>query len=291
MKRGVGSEWPAETLTSTTPALTLSMDDAGEPMASLAGGLLIPPIIPEIDDNLEIDTTGLSGLSLLTEVLLDPDANATNATLNSNSSTTSLLPAFGHSIPHILSPLEIPDLPHISPFGDGDGEPGEKDDGGMAETVAPETSGAPIALEAAEGPDTPQQEHDTVEMEQMEQIGETSQTIPVEIPPELQAEAKPGDIAAYFALEFLDMQYIYYLQRSTVSLGRGAIPGATGQESSSSSSADIDLGPLKNISRLHARIEYEEESERFVLVVIGRNGVFVDGVWIEPGRRVPLCDR
>lgn len=94
-----------------------------------------------------------------------------------------------------------------------------------------------------------------------------------------------GDIAAYFALEFLDMQYIYYLQRSSVSLGRSSTL------SHDSGGADIDLGPLKNISRLHARIEYEEEINGFVLAVIGRNGAFVDGAWIEPGRRVPLGDR
>jgi hypothetical protein len=93
-----------------------------------------------------------------------------------------------------------------------------------------------------------------------------------------------GDIAAYFALEFLDMQYIYYLKRSFVSLGRSS-------NKISEEGADIDLGPLKNISRLHARIEYEEELERFVLAVIGRNGAFVDGMWVEPGRRVPLADK
>jgi hypothetical protein len=93
-----------------------------------------------------------------------------------------------------------------------------------------------------------------------------------------------GDIAAYFALEFLDMQYIYYLQRAAVSLGRSSNdPNIVG--------ADIDLGPLKNISRLHARIEYEEELERFVLAIIGRNGAYVDGTWKGPGTRIPLGDR
>lgn len=96
----------------------------------------------------------------------------------------------------------------------------------------------------------------------------------------IQSPHRPStDIAAYFALEFVDMQYIYYLQRWSVSLGR------------SDAAADIDLGPLKNVSRLHARIEYEEELERFVLAVIGRNGAFVDGTWMEPGRRVPLGQR
>lgn len=101
-----------------------------------------------------------------------------------------------------------------------------------------------------------------------------------------------GDIAAYFALEFLDMQYIYYMQRSSVSLGRSSMhSNASSTAAASTGGADIDLGPLKNISRLHARIEYEEEIGGFVLAVVGRNGAFVDGTWREPGRRVPLNDR
>lgn len=86
-------------------------------------------------------------------------------------------------------------------------------------------------------------------------------------------------IPAYFALEFPDAQWTFYLQKLSVSLGR------------SDGHADIDLGALKNISRLHARIEYEEDLERFVLVVIGRNGAFVDSAWKEPGMRVPLSER
>jgi hypothetical protein len=87
------------------------------------------------------------------------------------------------------------------------------------------------------------------------------------------------EIPAYFALEFPDVQFTYYLQKLLVSLGR------------SDAAADIDLGALKNISRLHARIEYEEQLEQFVLAVMGRNGAFVDSVWHEPGERVPLAER
>jgi hypothetical protein len=87
------------------------------------------------------------------------------------------------------------------------------------------------------------------------------------------------EIPAYFALEFPDVQFTYYLQKLSVSLGR------------SDAAADIDLGALKNISRLHARIEYEEQLEQFVLAVMGRNGAFVDGLWHEPGERVPLAER
>ena len=37
--------------------------------------------------------------------------------------------------------------------------------------------------------------------------------------------------------------------------------------------------------------EYDEEEERFVLVVVGRNGAWVDGVWSGAGSRVALGDR
>ncbi|QRW05337.1 Forkhead domain [Ceratobasidium sp. AG-Ba] len=54
---------------------------------------------------------------------------------------------------------------------------------------------------------------------------------------------------------------------------------------------DVDLGQLKSVSRLHARIEYDENESCFVLAVIGRNGAWVDGDWYGAGRRAPLTAR
>jgi forkhead box protein K len=54
---------------------------------------------------------------------------------------------------------------------------------------------------------------------------------------------------------------------------------------------DVDLGALKSVSRLHAKIEYDQEDDRFVLVVIGRNGAWVDGVWSGAGTRAALGER
>jgi forkhead box protein K len=45
------------------------------------------------------------------------------------------------------------------------------------------------------------------------------------------------------------------------------------------------------VSRLHARIEWSEEIEKFVLVVIGRNGAWVDGIWSPSGSKVALGER
>ncbi|KAF9222039.1 hypothetical protein BS17DRAFT_796841 [Gyrodon lividus] len=104
----------------------------------------------------------------------------------------------------------------------------------------------------------------------------------------------PAKISAYYSLVFPNITF--YLQTLTVTIGRRCIPptssvtGADGP-TSSLSPVDVDLGPLKSVSRLHARIEYEEEEERFILVVIGRNGAWVDGVWSGTGSRVPLGER
>ncbi|EPQ59625.1 hypothetical protein GLOTRDRAFT_125922 [Gloeophyllum trabeum ATCC 11539] len=104
----------------------------------------------------------------------------------------------------------------------------------------------------------------------------------------LEPEAVPDKISAYYSLVFPG--FTYYLQTLTVTIGRRCIPASTAS-TSSLPQVDVDLGPLKSVSRLHAKIEYDEEEERFVLVVIGRNGAWVDGVWSPSGSRVPLSER
>lgn len=105
----------------------------------------------------------------------------------------------------------------------------------------------------------------------------------------------PAKISAYYSLVFPNITF--FLQTLTVTIGRrclpptSASPNGTDGPSSSLSPVDVDLGPLKSVSRLHARIEYEEEEARFALVVIGRNGAWVDGVWSGAGSRVPLGER
>jgi len=101
-------------------------------------------------------------------------------------------------------------------------------------------------------------------------------------------QAEPDKISAYYSLIFPN--FTYYLQTLSVTIGRRCIPTTTAS-SSDPTQIDVDLGPLKSVSRLHARIEYEEEEERFVLVVIGRNGAWVDGVWSGSGSKVSLSER
>lgn len=99
----------------------------------------------------------------------------------------------------------------------------------------------------------------------------------------------PEKISAYYSLAFPN--FTYYVQSITVSIGRRSVRQDVASSSTYASQVDIDLGPLKNVSRLHARIEYDEAQERFILVVLGRNGAWVDGVWSGSGSRVPLGPR
>ncbi|KAG6376638.1 hypothetical protein JVT61DRAFT_1623 [Boletus reticuloceps] len=82
----------------------------------------------------------------------------------------------------------------------------------------------------------------------------------------------------------------------TVTIGRSLPPTSASLNStdgppSSQSPVNVDLGPLKSVSRLHTRIEYKEEEAHFVLIVIGHNGAWVDGVWSGSGSWVPLGER
>ncbi|KAA1466094.1 hypothetical protein DENSPDRAFT_846649 [Dentipellis sp. KUC8613] len=104
----------------------------------------------------------------------------------------------------------------------------------------------------------------------------------------LEVESAPDKISAYYSLVFPN--FTYYLQTLTVTIGRRCIPNST-PSSSEQAQVDVDLGPLKSVSRLHAKIEYAEDEERFVLVVLGRNGAWVDGAWSGKGSRVPLGER
>jgi hypothetical protein len=102
------------------------------------------------------------------------------------------------------------------------------------------------------------------------------------------AEPVSDKISAYYSLVF--PSFTYFLQTLSVTIGRRCIPASTAS-SSDQTQVDVDLGPLKSVSRLHARIEYEEEEERFVLAVLGRNGAWVDGAWCGKGNKIPLSER
>lgn len=104
-------------------------------------------------------------------------------------------------------------------------------------------------------------------------------------------QTQADKISAYYCLLFPN--FAYYLQTLSVSIGRRPAhrSGASASSSDLKELVDIDLGPLSQVSRLHARIDYDDDQELFVLVILGRNGAWVDGVWYASGRKVPLGAR
>lgn len=98
-------------------------------------------------------------------------------------------------------------------------------------------------------------------------------------------------ISAYYSLVFPG--WTFYIQMLSITIGRRCAPNPNGPTSSAVEQAqvDVDLGNLKSVSRLHAKIEYDQEEDRFVLAVIGRNGAWVDGVWCGAGSRATLGER
>ncbi|KAF5388357.1 hypothetical protein D9615_000136 [Tricholomella constricta] len=98
-------------------------------------------------------------------------------------------------------------------------------------------------------------------------------------------------ISAYYSLVF--PHFTFYIQTLSVTIGRRCAPNPNAATSSiaETPTVDVDLGALKSVSRLHAKIEYDQDEDRFVLAVIGRNGAWVDGVWSGSGTRAPLGER
>ncbi|KAF7331861.1 hypothetical protein MKEN_00066200 [Mycena kentingensis (nom. inval.)] len=97
-------------------------------------------------------------------------------------------------------------------------------------------------------------------------------------------------VSAYYSLVFPSVSF--YVRRLSVSIGRRCPPNpAATPTAPEPTQVDVDLGALKSVSRLHAKIEYDQEEDRFVFVVVGRNGAWVDGVWCPRGSRTPLGER
>ncbi|GMG19860.1 unnamed protein product [[Candida] boidinii] len=90
----------------------------------------------------------------------------------------------------------------------------------------------------------------------------------------------PENIQAYAILDFDN--FTFYVQTMQILLGR-RVEGDT-----TTDSLDIHLGQTKSISRRHAMIFYNFGNQRFELTVIGRNGAFVDDVFVECGVTLPL---
>ncbi|EDO19605.1 hypothetical protein Kpol_1018p143 [Vanderwaltozyma polyspora DSM 70294] len=89
-------------------------------------------------------------------------------------------------------------------------------------------------------------------------------------------------ISAYARLDF--QSFTFYVQTLHVIIGRRS-------ENDFTHKVDVNLGPSKSISRRHAQIFYNFGTGRFELSVIGKNGAFIDDVFVERGNTVPLRNR
>jgi hypothetical protein len=118
----------------------------------------------------------------------------------------------------------------------------------------------------------------------------TSPTSDVELKQE-QSPPLQDKISAYYSLVF--PHFTFYIQTLSITIGRRCTPNPNVPTSSAGeqTQVDVDLGALKSVSRLHAKIDYDQEEDRFVLIVIGRNGAWVDGVWCGAGSRAVLSER
>ena len=74
----------------------------------------------------------------------------------------------------------------------------------------------------------------------------------------------------------------YYVKTLQVTIGRRTSP---------TDQIDLHLGPIKSISRQHARLYYNFDIQRFELYISGKNGAFINEHFVEQGYTVPLEDR
>jgi len=77
-------------------------------------------------------------------------------------------------------------------------------------------------------------------------------------------------VMAYAKL--LGKDFVYYLTKSDITLGRTS--------DQTESLPDVQLGDSKKISRLHAKIIFNRQRGRFDLICLSKNGVYLDGRFI-----------
>lgn len=85
-------------------------------------------------------------------------------------------------------------------------------------------------------------------------------------------------------LYLLTVSYTFYVQALHAVIWRRS-------ENDTTYKVDVNLGPSKSISRRHARIFYNFGTGRFELSIIGKNGAFVDDIFIEGGNTIPLHNK
>ena len=101
---------------------------------------------------------------------------------------------------------------------------------------------------------------------------------------DIDGNAAASKISAYARLDFEN--YTFFVQTLQVVLGRNS----NEEIQSSQHSVDVHLGSKKAISRRHAKIFYNFGTQRFEISIVGRNGAFIDDLFVEKGITLPLAD-
>jgi hypothetical protein len=123
---------------------------------------------------------------------------------------------------------------------------------------------------------------------------------------DLQLRKMEGEnVPAYAKIAARD--WCFFVQKTRFIIGRsdrplrphppaGSQPNATGLSHSDAAPSgdcggwgvDIDLGPDRQISRLHAEIDYDSSAETWYITVNSRNGLKLDDSTLQKGGRAPL---
>lgn len=106
-------------------------------------------------------------------------------------------------------------------------------------------------------------------------------------------EDRHGNVVSAYA-KICGRDWTYYVKSPTVNIGRppdGPSRPSTALESTppleveSSSMVHIDLGPSKLVSRLHAKLFFDQEDSKWHVTVNGRNGVKVNDETLRQGQQ------
>ncbi|SGZ52771.1 CIC11C00000001757 [Sungouiella intermedia] len=122
----------------------------------------------------------------------------------------------------------------------------------------------------------------------LDMLRRSTAMIPVTSEPALgvseDSDRDASKISAYARLDFDN--FTFFVQTLQVVLGRKS----NDEIHSSHHSVDVHLSSKKAISRRHAKIFYNFGTQRFEISIMGRNGAFVDDLFVEKGMTVPLTD-
>ncbi|KAK6464066.1 transcriptional regulator of the forkhead/HNF3 family [Scheffersomyces coipomensis] len=98
-------------------------------------------------------------------------------------------------------------------------------------------------------------------------------------------DEESSKISAYARLDFEN--FTFFVQTLQIILGRKSSDDLL---QSSHHAVDVHLSSKKAISRRHAKIFYNFGTQQFEISILGRNGAFVDDLFVEKGITVPLSD-